>query len=173
MPYCKHCGSKIPDEALFCPNCGAAVSPASSESRLELASWGERIAAYLIDTIILGLIIIPIVSILLLPWRLLIIELGRNYLGVFASFGLTNVISFLYWTFMEGVYGQSLGKMILKIKVVRTDNKPMDITTAAIESLGKAFLPPIDFLLGLILYPQKQQRLFNYISNTIVVKTQP
>jgi len=89
---------------------------------------------------------------------------------MFAGFGLSNVFSFLYWTFMEGVYGQSLGKMALKIKVVRADGKPMDIVTAAIESLGKAFLLPIDFILGLILYPQKQQRLFNYISNTLVVK---
>lgn len=170
MPYCRHCGFKLPDDALFCPNCGAAVPPTAPKSRLELAGWGERIAAYLIDVIIIGLIVVPIVSIFLLPWRLLIRGFGWD-LGVFASFSLTNVVSFLYWTFMEGVYGQSFGKMILKIKVVRADNKPMDIATAAIESLGKAFLPPIDFILGLILYPQRQQRLFNYISNTIVVKS--
>lgn len=169
MPYCRHCGFKLPDDALFCPNCGAAVSPATPKSRPELASWGERIAAYFIDVIIIGLIVVPMVSIFLLPWRLLIEGFGWD-LGVFASFSLTNVVSFLYWTFMEGVYGQSLGKMILKIKVVRADEKPMDIATAAIESLGKAFLPPIDFILGLILYPQRQQRLFNYISSTIVVK---
>lgn len=168
MPYCKHCGSKLPDDALFCPNCGAKVSPISS--KLELASWGERIVAYLIDIIILGLIIIPITSILILPWRFMMGGLGMNFLGISVSFSLTNAVSFLYWTFMEGVYGQSLGKMALKIKVVRADDKPMDIVTAAIESLGKAFLLPIDLILGLILYPQKQQRLFNYISNTIVVK---
>lgn len=169
MPYCRRCGFELPEDALFCPNCGAAVTSVAPKSRLELASWGERIAAYLIDVIILGLIVVPIVSIFLLPWRLLIGGFGWD-LGIFASFSLTNVVSFLYWTFMEGVYGQSLGKMVLKIKVVRADNKPMDIATAAIESLGKAFLPPIDFILGLILYPQRQQRLFNYVSNTIVVK---
>ncbi|MEM3745149.1 MAG: RDD family protein [Candidatus Bathyarchaeia archaeon] len=172
MQYCRHCGFKLPEDALFCPNCGAAVSPEPSKSGLELASWGERIAAYLIDAIILGFIVIPIISIFLFPWRALVGGFGWNFLGISASFGLTNVVSFLYWTFMEGVYGQSLGKMVLKIKVVRADGKPMDIATAAIESLGKAFLLPIDLILGLIMYPQKQQRLFNYISNTIVVKTQ-
>lgn len=171
MPYCRQCGHKLPEDALFCPNCGAAVSPIPPESRFELAGWGERIVAYFIDVIILGLIVVPIASIFLWPWAYLVGGFRWNW-GMFAGFGLSNVVSFLYWTFLEGVYGQSLGKMALKIRVVRADDKPMDIVTAAIESLGKAFLLPIDLILGLILYPQKQQRLFNYISNTIVVKTQ-
>ncbi len=25
MKYCSHCGTQIPDEALFCPNCGTRV----------------------------------------------------------------------------------------------------------------------------------------------------
>lgn len=162
MSYCRRCGFKLPDDALFCPSCGAPVY----KSRLELASWGERIVAYLIDVIILGIIVAPIISMFLwcLIWDF------RIGWSLFTSLSFNNMISFLYWTFLEGVYGQSLGKMILKLKVVRTDGQSINMLTAAIESLGKAFLLPIDFILGLILYPQKQQRLFNYISNTIVIK---
>ena len=24
--YCKHCGNKIPDDAIFCPNCGTKIN---------------------------------------------------------------------------------------------------------------------------------------------------
>jgi len=124
--------------------------------------------AYLIDAIILGLIVVPIVSIFTWPWAYLV---GFRWTwNIFAGYGLSNIISFLYWTFMEGIYGQSVGKIALKMKIVKVNGEPIDIATAAIESLGKAFLLPIDLILGLLLYPQKRQRLFNYISNTIVIK---
>jgi len=41
---------------------------------------------------------------------------------------------------------------------------------AAIESIGKAFLLPLDCIIGWILYPSRRQRLFNYLSDTIVVR---
>jgi uncharacterized RDD family membrane protein YckC len=171
MPYCKNCGFEIPDGAFYCPNCGASVPQELYRPKLEIAGWGERIAAYIIDVIILGIIIIPIVS----AWGFLRIWTGAIYSlswswAPFVSFGAGNFISFLYWTFMEGIYGQSIGKIILKMKVTTLEGAPINITTAAIESIGKAFLLPIDLILGLILYPNKNQRLFNYISNTIVIK---
>jgi len=27
MPYCRRCGAQLPEGAVFCPNCGAAVTP--------------------------------------------------------------------------------------------------------------------------------------------------
>ncbi len=72
---------------------------------------------------------------------------------------------------MEGTYGQSLGKMLLKIEVVRTDGGKINMAQAAIQSVGKAFLLPIDCIIGWILYPVSMQRLFNRLSGTSVVKT--
>jgi len=71
---------------------------------------------------------------------------------------------------MEGSSGQSIGKKVMRIKVMQVNNKPVDLAHAAIESLGKAFLLPIDCIIGWLLYPIKRQRLFNYISETIVVR---
>jgi uncharacterized RDD family membrane protein YckC len=71
---------------------------------------------------------------------------------------------------MEGVYGQSLGKMVMKIKVTKLDGTPIGLPSAAIESIGKAFLLPIDCIIGWLLYGDTNQRLFNYISETIVVE---
>jgi hypothetical protein len=46
----------------------------------------------------------------------------------------------------------------------------VDLKTAAIESFGKAFLLPLDVLLGWIFTNDKRQRIFNRASNTIVIK---
>lgn len=89
----------------------------------------------------------------------------------FVDLGLSNVVYFLYWMFMDGIYGQSIGKAVMKIKVTRLDGKPMDMGQAALESVGKAFLLPLDCILGWIFYPKKRQRIFSYLSQTIVVRT--
>jgi uncharacterized RDD family membrane protein YckC len=71
---------------------------------------------------------------------------------------------------MEGIYGRSLGKMLMRLKVTRLDGGPMDVGQAAIETVGKAFLLPLDLILGWILYPSKRQRIFNYLSGTVVLR---
>jgi uncharacterized RDD family membrane protein YckC len=72
---------------------------------------------------------------------------------------------------MDGIYGQSLGKMIMRLKVRGLNGEPIDMGRAALESVGKAFLLPIDCILGWIFYPRKRQRMFNYLSQTIVVRS--
>lgn len=167
--YCRNCGARLPEGADYCPDCGTSVvaSPTAPGARLrpELAGWGERFIAWLIDMIILGIVVGPWIQLPGYLW-------GPEFLrGIpFVDFGTRNVIYFIYWMFMEGVYGQSIGKMILKIKVTRLNGEPADLVHAAIESLGKAFLLPIDCIVGWILYPAKKQRLFNYASETIVVR---
>jgi uncharacterized RDD family membrane protein YckC len=71
---------------------------------------------------------------------------------------------------MESGYGQSFGKMIMRLKATRLDGGPLDVGHAALESVGKAFFPLLDFLLGWGLYPRRRQRIFNNISETIVTK---
>jgi uncharacterized RDD family membrane protein YckC len=88
----------------------------------------------------------------------------------FFDSGLSNIVYFLYWTFMEGSYGRSIGKMIMRIKVVRVRGEPMDLMHAALESLGKALVLLLDCILGWILHAPRRQRIFNYVSETVVVK---
>jgi uncharacterized RDD family membrane protein YckC len=167
MPYCKNCGNEIPSGAVYCPKCG---TPAQALIGIKQADWGERIVAWLIDIILFSIIIIPIRTFVWLAWPSVGSALSIPSWIPFVDFGLSNVIHFLYWMLMEGMYGQSLGKMIMKLKVTRLDGKPINFTQAAIQSVGKAFLLPLDCILGWILYPTKRQRLFNYLSETIVTR---
>jgi len=168
MPYCKNCGSKIPEGATYCPTCG---KPVLTLKQLTLATWGERIIAWIIDIIILSIILVPINFFLTITWP------GYHMIpwfprGIpFVDFGASNLVYFVYWSIAEGVYGQSAGKIIMRIRLTDLDGKPARPARAAIESVGKAFLLPIDLILGWILYPGKRQRIFNYLSGTIVVRT--
>ncbi len=165
MPFCKNCGKEVPEDAVFCPECGAKMG--SSEG-LVLASWGDRFIAWLIDIIILSIALswltLPRVYWMPRTWGMM------PRMIPFANFGGNNVLHFLYWTIMEGVYGQSVGKMVMKIKVARQGGGAIDMGKSAIQSLGKAFLLPLDCILGGILYPSRDQRLFNSLSQTVVLK---
>jgi len=167
MPYCKNCGSEVPEDAAYCPKCGASVQAVAG---ITLAFWGERFVAWLIDVILLS-IIIELIRFVWAGWPTFAWAPGFPTWVPFVDFGLSNVVQFLYWMLMEGAYGQSLGKMLMRIKAARLDGSPISMGQAALQSLGKAFLLPLDCLLGWILYPRRRQRLFNYLSETIVVKT--
>ena len=175
--YCKNCGSKLPEGAVYCTSCGTPVAAAPSagpmpEAGLRLAGWGVRFIAWLIDIIIVGIILSPVKWFLLwAAWPGFVWAPDFLRWIPFVDFGLDNVIYFLYWTIMEGSGGRSIGKMIMKTKVMQLNGKPTDIVHAAIQSIGKAFLLPIDCIIGWLLYPNKNQRLFNYISETIVART--
>jgi len=181
---CKNCGFELPEGAQFCPRCGApvskleeTVSPQSPRgpsqtglaSGVVLAFWWERFFAWLIDVVIIG-IASSIIN-LIAGLSLTAIPGWPSWIPLF-SFNLNGVLLFLYWMLMEGStsQGQSFGKMVLRIRVVRLDGAPINIGDAAVESVGKAFILPIDLLIGWILYPRKRQRLFNYLSRTIVVR---
>ena len=175
MPYCKHCGVQIFEGATYCQNCGKPVVSQQPEGPIsepipELAGWVERSVAWIIDMIILGIVLAPIRFFFLISWPSFVWAPRFLRWIPFVDFGLNNVIFFLYWTFLDWTYGQSLGKMAMKIKVVQLNGEPVDIMGAALESVGKAFLLPLDCIIGWILYPNKKQRLFNYISETIIVK---
>ena len=183
MANCKNCGYELPAGAQFCPRCGAPVpkideqthppaagapSQPAVASGVVLAYWWERFLAYFIDAIIISVVatIINFVTGLALSaisgWPTWIPFLNLN-----------GVLLFLYWMLMEGSrsqHGQSFGKMIMRIKVVKIDGAALTMGDAAIESVGKAFLLPIDLLIGWILHPRRRQRIFNYITRTVVVK---
>jgi uncharacterized RDD family membrane protein YckC len=168
MPYCRKCGATLSERAVYCQQCGA---PVEAVTRLALATWGERLIAWVIDLILLGIFLTPIKVVLRLAWPGFLWAPSALQWIPFVHLGLDNIIYFLYWALMEGINGQSVGKMAMKIRVTALNGEPTDLVHAAIQSLGKAFLLPLDCIIGLILYPTKRQRLFNYISETLVVKT--
>jgi uncharacterized RDD family membrane protein YckC len=188
MPYCKKCGTELPEGAKYCPVCGtpvaaeavpaAPVTQATPEpqvaSGVKLAFWGERFVAWLIDAVIVT-VVMGIISVII---GLLSFFSGFSFTAFFDILSwapivsLNGVVIFFYWMFMESANGQSIGKMAMGIKVTRVDGSPINMGQAAVESIGKAFFPilVLDCLIGWLAYPKNRQRLFNYLSQTVVVK---
>jgi len=164
---CKKCGNELPEGAAFCPNCGTAMQAVEQP---KLAYWSERFVAWLIDVVIIGAIVGLLKALFLVAWPGFVWVPGVPNWIPFMDFGASNIIYFLYWMLSEGIYGQSIGKMIMRIKVTKIDGRIPNMGQAAIESIGKAFLLPIDIIVGWIFYSKRRQRLFSYLSNTVVVK---
>ncbi|WAC05715.1 MAG: RDD family protein [Methanoregula sp.] len=136
---------------------------------LYLARWSTRFWAWLID-IILVILFLNIIRGALEPfWTIHQILDYKNWNPF--EVGFQTLFFFFYWTSMEGYCGQSLGKMVMNIKVVKRDGTKIKYGSAAIESMGKAILLPVDCLIGWFGMPGTKLRLFNRISNTIVIRT--
>jgi len=143
---------------------------------IRLASWVDRFVAWLVDFIIVSIGLGILFALIAFPsW---LIHYGNEMTLEYRNFGpshyfLSSLIFIAYWTYFESTSGQSIGKRLLNIKTADLSGNRVDIKSAAIESFGKSFLLPIDVILGWIFSNEKRQRIFNKISNTIVIKLKP
>jgi uncharacterized RDD family membrane protein YckC len=104
-----------------------------------------------------------------LIWHRVVLVLGIDPMHLDAMLILSGLM-FVYWTALEGYRGQSLGKMLLNIVVVGPYGEAIGFRDSALQSFGKAFLLPVDCLIGLLAYREKRQRFFNKLSDTVVKK---
>jgi len=114
------------------------------ESQLPVASVQKRSYAFVIDFAIMLAIT---GAILILPQVLTLKNFLSEQIGtlLFITIGLL----WLYSTLLEGFNGQSIGKRITGLKVVRTDGKKMTYDHAAVRNFGKILpLLPFDLFIG-------------------------
>ena len=132
---------------------------------VHLASWDDRFLAWLIDVILVGAVL----------------SVFGEAAGAFSPFlgglslsapflGVNGLGLWIYWTALEGYRGQSAGKMVMRIAVTDRRGEEIDYATAAVESFGKAFLLPLDVLIGWVFMEDEYVRLFNRLSSTVVVE---
>lgn len=133
-------------------------------SQLPLASFRLRTLAFLIDVAIILLITLVIMfpQFVYILTNVLSAELSAV---LFITLGLL----WVYSTLLEGFNGQSLGKRLVGLKVVRTDGKKISYDHAAIRNFGKAFLLPVDIIVGLQLKNAEFIRYFDKFAGTTVI----
>jgi len=175
MANCVKCSAELQEGSVFCQKCGTAVAAAptavpTGERVINLAGWGDRILAYIIDMILAGIGLGILRAIVFLPSLALGDMMGVPNYVPWSNWGFDNLFWFAYFLFMDLTYGQSIGKMVMRIRVTNMEGGPIDITQAAIEAFGKAFLLPLDVILGWIFTNQRSQRIFTFLAKTIVVK---
>jgi uncharacterized RDD family membrane protein YckC len=151
------------------PLTGSVTVPAVPEKTLYLGKWSTRFWAWLIDFILVILFLNIVRGIFDPFWKLPLMWDYRHW--EFFALWFETFFFFAYWTVMEGFRGQSIGKMVMNLRVVNRNGTKINYTTAAIESIGKAFLLPLDCLIGWLAMPGMKLRVFNRLSNTLVIKT--
>ena len=166
---------------------GDKASPQAPTQQASYQGVAIRFVAILIDWIIIGVI----TSIINLPLTFggamnYVVKVNNVTGQVTISGGpsaavlgwislITVAVPFLYYTLLQGRYGQSVGMMAVKIKVVSEDGSPIDYGAAAVRTVLMIidaipfFIP---YLLGAILIwsSDKKQRLGDRIAHTIVIK---
>ena len=146
------------------------------------AGFWSRAAARIIDL----LIIIAAFNLIYLVDRLGAdaglwtgMELGEgNWTG--AGISMANVLRGLffltfpvfYYVYLHAMYGQTFGKMAMKIKVVNEDGSPLDYRKAFLRWLGY-FLCDLTFYIGYLwaAFDPRKQGLHDKVCKTVVVRT--
>ncbi len=142
---------------------------------LPIAGIGSRAIAYLVDLGLLfcGLMVLFFVSSLLIPDIAKTAEalsgIGRAVSGLVLFTAIWG-----YWTGMEVAWrGQTVGKKVLRIRVVKSDGSPIGVFESAVRNLVRAidFLP-LGYAVGLIsmLVDSRHRRLGDLLAGTMLVR---
>ncbi len=144
------------------------MSDSGTSSKILLAKWTDRFLAWLIDFIIVSIIS---TSIIFASFGTIDYEYDDElFWAESTQYIPTSILFFVYWTVLEYKTGQTIGKKILSLKVTDISGNSPSLKGIIIGSFGKAFLLPIDVVLGWILTNEKRQRVFNKLGDTLVVK---
>jgi uncharacterized RDD family membrane protein YckC len=153
--------------------------------RPALASWGSRVVAQIIDGIIITLGAVVLFAILAALGLTVDTDGGAAAFVVTAIFGVLAfaLAAMLYAPIlMSRTNGQTLGRMVVNIRVIRADGQPMTFWFAVLrEVVVKSFLFGVlsSFTFGIaslldVLWPlwdEENRALHDFVVNTRVIKT--
>lgn len=82
------------------------------------------------------------------------------------------LLSCVYYIFLTGYCGQTLGKMAVRVKVIRCDGSPLSYPRAAFREIPAKFISGIVFGIGylMIAFDEQKQGLHDRMTDTFVIK---
>ena len=124
---------------------------------------GKRVVAFLVDIVVIAVAVGVLSGI-----ASVINDTLGALVGVVMAFA-----AIAYFIYMEGTYGQTLGKRLMGIVVVKADGSASDLRSAAIRNVARivdAF--PTLYIVGfaaMYLVGEDRQRVGDLVADTIVV----
>ena len=187
--YCPFCGIEIPDHASMCTHCGSMINlppeltegdvkrfrrkfedrhgikrPDANEAFADAISMSTIPALFISRFIafIFDLAVIVGITILLMQQNPQISELGPL---------LSPIYAFLYFSGMTSIWGRTIGKMIVGIRVVGND---MVSNPDLLQSISRTFLSVFSFLFlfaGVIapMFDNESKAWHDKLSGTMVI----
>lgn len=190
--YCGKCGAEIADRADKCDKCGESVSAAegasnqsegapvrSSKRPVAYAGFWRRAVAFIIDSIILGFLTLPILlkPILsnvgpdLTPKSYIDFMTGSSRQAIALQL-LMNLILVLYCAAFESSAWQATpGKRVLRIYVTDLSGDRLSFSRAAGRNVGK-ILEQFTLFIGFVMagFTAKKQALHDIVAGCLVLR---
>jgi uncharacterized RDD family membrane protein YckC len=151
--------------------------PEQVDMEVDLASIGSRSLALLVDLLIGGLILFVPYALLFLTAR----DAAQSWLGQFGVSTITLIFLLLLFSFQWGYFnffewlwnGQSPGKRVMSLRVIRTNGSPISWSDVFLRNLVR----PLDTFLSLglvgvlmIFVSKRSQRLGDLMAQTLVIR---
>jgi uncharacterized RDD family membrane protein YckC len=176
----------------YAPPTARVQDLADSSGPGELADRGSRLGAYILDAIILAIVYLPAI-VGAIPNLAAVVgarpsPVVTDRLAIYKAFYIGNpyllyaLALFLIWTVITILFvvrnGQSIGKRIVGIKVVRTNGMKASfwrifLLRNVVNALP-GFIPIVSYVYGLVdilmIFGESRQCLHDRIATTIVVK---
>ena len=145
--------------------------------------WARRLVALVIDAVIVSVTLAIIALVVSIPF---LIGLGfpSTTVGTFPAWwgawwgvwlgGAISLILFLYFLLAEGLYGRTIGKEIMGLRVERVDGKSLDFRSSLIRNISKLYwvLLLIDVAVGLGTHGEMSQKWSDrYVGTKVEEKT--
>ncbi|MCL2337072.1 MAG: RDD family protein [Firmicutes bacterium] len=178
--FCVSCGKAVATDEIFCTNCGSKIQtgltsvPSGGAINTQTvampvyAGFFSRVAAFLIDSVILSLVFMLLFFVLLGG---VTFETSDSS-GAHVIFWFMFALMLLYSAFMESSPRQgTLGKMAVGIKVTSLDGGRLSFVNA----LGRAAMKTLSvvfFCIGCLIaaFTEKHQAFHDFPAGSVVVK---
>jgi len=125
----------------------------------------HRVAAAVLDAVIIAMMMGMAAA--------LLVGLSALEPGSFPVYAAMPVVGFFYYFLLEGFTGQTIGKRILGIAVVKADGSPCTYPASFVRNLLRAVdAMPFFYLVGLVTMAlsDRKQRIGDHAAGTVVVK---
>jgi len=188
--FCPKCGAQVNEDDLFCYKCGfalkghAPMEGAAPTTKVEETNfdkmrrdrtlqnyWVNRAVAFIIDSVIIGAIVLLISIIFQLPYMLS----GRSTTLIQSPFDTwfpfsMGIPSLLYFALLEYSYTQTFGKRVMEIRVVTKSGRPLSLGSSFLRNISKLFWPLIlfDIIGGLITAGDPRQKYTDRMVGAVV-----
>ncbi|VVB91038.1 RDD family protein [uncultured archaeon] len=142
------------------------IIKADDNKEFSVQIFVRRIGAALID---FTLFVFPGVALFFILGEGLKMEIHTFLMVIYLQ--LTLQFAYAAFVFMEAYNGQTIGKYIMRIRVVKMNGDKITIHESAIRNIGKVFLLPLDLLVGVLFFRKNGNiKFFDYYTKTTVKK---
>ena len=134
---------------------------------------GKRVLAFLIDIVLISVVLGVVFGVFAAVLGGLFGRAGGAVVALVSP--LLGLVGLAYFIYMEGTYGQTLGKRFMDVVVVTDTGAPCDMKASAIRNILRIVdaLPTL-YIVGfavMYLVSDDRQRVGDIVADTVVVRT--